>query len=120
MVAHASVPWTAKHFDDNFADVEKTMTEQVLELLPGLPSAAHKSRLIRWRYSQVQEPYTNTPGHVVLRNNNNNNNNNNGRGPLVLCAGDGFTHSNFDGCVESAFSVVECLKMRFPSMYVSQ
>jgi len=103
IVAHASVPWTIRHFDDDFKDVEKAMTEQLMKELPGLPSAATHSRLLRWRYSQVQEPYDGTPGHIVLNEN-----------PLVLCAGDGFTHSNFDGCVDSALSTVEYFKARFP------
>lgn len=30
--------------------------------------------------------------------------------PLLVCGGDGFTHSNFDGCVESALKVFEVLK----------
>ncbi|KAG9345995.1 hypothetical protein JZ751_007810, partial [Albula glossodonta] len=30
--------------------------------------------------------------------------------PLLVCGGDGFTHSNFDGCIESALKVFEVLK----------
>ena len=104
-MAHASVPWTAQHFDVPFAEVEEMMMEQVLNEIPGLSPKPHKSRLLRWRYSQVQKPYTDTPGHVVLSER-----------PLVICAGDGFTHSNFDGCADSAYSVVEFLKTQFTSL----
>lgn len=31
-------------------------------------------------------------------------------GPLLVCGGDAFSHSNFDGCVESAVSVLRVLK----------
>lgn len=30
--------------------------------------------------------------------------------PLLVCGGDGFTHSNFDGCIESALKVFGVLK----------
>ena len=40
---------------------------------------------------QVTVPYRGAPGHLVLS-----------RQPLVLAAGDGFTHSNVDGCLQSA------------------
>lgn len=30
--------------------------------------------------------------------------------PLLVCGGDAFSHSNFDGCVESALSVLSVLK----------
>lgn len=31
--------------------------------------------------------------------------------PPLVCGGDAFSHSNFDGCVESAQSVVAALKV---------
>lgn len=30
--------------------------------------------------------------------------------PLLVCGGDAFCHSNFDGCVDSALSVLSVLK----------
>ena len=50
-------------------------------------------------YFQVHKAYAGSPGAVVLHTD-----------PLLICAGDGFTHSNFDGCIESAETVLQVLK----------
>ncbi|MEJ1276466.1 renalase FAD-dependent amine oxidase [Cricetulus griseus] len=49
--------------------------------------------------SQVINSAANCPGQMTLHLN-----------PSLVCGGDGFTHSNFDGCVASALSVLEALK----------
>jgi renalase len=43
----------------------------------------------------VSTPLDGAPGCLVLSHS-----------PLVIAGGDAFTHSNFDGCVESALSIV--------------
>ena len=103
IVAHASVPWTVKHFDDNLTDVEEMMTSQVHEHIPHLPTQPHSTKLLRWRYSQVQQSYTGAPGCIVVN-----------ESPLIVCAGDGFAHSNFDGCACSALAVLDAVKCRIP------
>lgn len=48
---------------------------------------------------QVLTSVPDCPGHMTILDQ-----------PLLVCGGDAFTHSNFDGCVESAQSVVAALK----------
>jgi hypothetical protein len=50
--------------------------------------------------SQVVKPFPGSPGYVTLN-----------ESPLLIAAGDGFVHSNFDGCVTSAMSVVKAVKV---------
>lgn len=51
---------------------------------------------------QVQTSVPDCPGHMTILDE-----------PLLLCGGDAFTHSNFDGCVESALSMLRVLKAKF-------
>jgi len=102
LIAHASVPFSIKHLEENMKDIEKVMLDYLHKEIPNLPKA-DKTKVIRWRYSQVSKPFEGAPGHVVIS-----------KSPLIICAGDGFSHSNFDGCVDSAFSVIDTLKMHFP------
>lgn len=102
IVAHSSVPFGIKHLEQNLSDIENIMLEYLQMELPGLPKA-DKTKVIRWRYSQVRNGYEGGPGNVVINDS-----------PLIICAGDGFSHSNFDGCIDSAQSVVEQFKARFP------
>ena len=48
---------------------------------------------------QVLTSVPNCPGHMTIHDR-----------PLLVCGGDSFVHSNFDGCVESALSVLSVLK----------
>lgn len=48
---------------------------------------------------QVLTSVPDCPGHMTILNR-----------PLLVCGGDAFSHSNFDGCVESALSVLNVLK----------
>ena len=48
---------------------------------------------------QVYKGYKGSPGCVVLKED-----------PTVILAGDAFVHSNFDGCIESALSVIKSLE----------
>ncbi|KAF7247268.1 Renalase [Varanus komodoensis] len=48
---------------------------------------------------QVTQPFPGSPGHIQLHTK-----------PFLVCGGDGFVHSNFDGCIDSAMSVVEALR----------
>lgn len=51
---------------------------------------------------QVIEGYPGAPGYVTIS-----------QSPLLLAAGDSFTHSNFDGCVSSSLSAVEAITEYF-------
>lgn len=48
---------------------------------------------------QVLTSVPDCPGHMTILDR-----------PLLVCGGDAFSHSNFDGCVASAQSVVAALK----------
>ena len=48
---------------------------------------------------QVSTPFVNSPGFVVLHED-----------PLLIAGGDGFVHSNFDGCVSSAQQIVQVIQ----------
>lgn len=98
VVAHTSVPFGVKHLEESFEDVQPIIFENLKTILPNLPEAKH-SKIVRWRYSQVTTPYDGEPGCLVLN-----------RNPLLVCAGDGFKHSNLDGCIQSAISVVDAIK----------
>lgn len=102
LVAHASVPFSLEHLEKSFGQIEPIMLEHLRKVIPDLPKA-DKTRVIRWRYSQIRNAYEDTPGHIVLQDS-----------PLIICAGDAFTHSNFDGCADSANSVINCFKGHFP------
>lgn len=51
---------------------------------------------------QVQTSVPDCPGHMTILDE-----------PLLVCGGDAFTHSNFDGCVESTLSMLRVLKAKF-------
>ena len=67
-------------------------------MFPELPRPT-SSRCIRWRYSQVYKSFPGQPGAIVVSSE-----------PLLVLAGDGFLHSNFSGCVESANAVIKKLQ----------
>ncbi|XP_065651484.1 renalase [Hydra vulgaris] len=97
IVAHASVPFSIEHFESRLDDVEVLMKNRLYEIIPSLPKA-ESTKFLRWRYSQVTQPYEGRPGCIVLKSS-----------PLIICAGDGFSNSNFDGCVDSAEAVLKVL-----------
>ena len=94
MLVHTSVPFGLAHLDSDIEEIEKIIYGHFLELFPSLPRPT-STRCIRWRYSQVYKSFPGQPGAVVVSSE-----------PLLVLAGDGFVHSNFSGCVESANSVL--------------
>uniref|UniRef100_S4RBD0 Amine oxidase domain-containing protein n=1 Tax=Petromyzon marinus TaxID=7757 RepID=S4RBD0_PETMA len=101
LVVHTSVAFGQKHVDEDVNVVQPFILAELNRLLPGLPQHAY-GKCHKWRYSQVTRPVGGSTGHMVLS-----------AEPLILCAGDGFTHSNFDGCVKSALSAVDAFKSIF-------
>ena len=89
------MPFGIKHLEEDMNIVEPLIIDQVKSLLPDLPKPS-STKCIRWRYSQVSESYSGSPGCIILN-----------QTPLLIAGGDGFTHSNFDGCIDSALSIVE-------------
>lgn len=92
-VIHTSVHFGMKHIEEDKEQVKNIIMKHVKELLPDLPEPA-EVKGHKWRYSQVHKSYAGEPGCVVLSNS-----------PPIILAGDAFSHSNLDGCLDSAQSV---------------
>uniref|UniRef100_UPI003AAA9EC8 renalase n=1 Tax=Centroberyx gerrardi TaxID=166262 RepID=UPI003AAA9EC8 len=98
LVVHTSVPFGLQHLERDKQDVQPIILEELHKLLPGLPQPISiKSH--KWRFSQVQSAVPGSPGQMTLHPQ-----------PPLVCGGDAFCHSNFDGCVESALRVFDVLK----------
>uniref|UniRef100_A0A674B8P7 Renalase, FAD-dependent amine oxidase n=1 Tax=Salmo trutta TaxID=8032 RepID=A0A674B8P7_SALTR len=98
MVVHTSVPFGVKHLEEAKEQVEPIILVKLNKLLPGLPQP-DSIKCQKWRYSQVTSSVADCPGQMTPLSQ-----------PLLVCGGDGFTHSNFDGCIESALKVFDVLK----------
>ncbi|KAL3877396.1 hypothetical protein ACJMK2_035107 [Sinanodonta woodiana] len=97
LCVHTSVPFGIQNVEEDKEKVKAVIIEHLKEVLPDLSDPIEvKSQ--KWRYSQVQNSYTGSPGCVVLSEN-----------PPLILAGDAFSHSNFDGCIESAIAVRQAL-----------
>ncbi|XP_034413960.1 renalase isoform X2 [Cyclopterus lumpus] len=98
LVVHTSIPFGRKHLEEDKEDVQPIILKELNKLLPGLPQPI-SIKCQKWRYSQVLTSVPDCPGHMTVHDR-----------PLLVCAGDSFVHSNFDGCVESALSALSVLK----------
>lgn len=98
LVVHTSVPFGVEHLEKDKEDVQPIILQELHKLLPDLPQPI-SIKCQKWRYSQVLTSVPNCPGHMTIHDR-----------PLLVCGGDSFVHSNFDGCVESALSVLSVLK----------
>lgn len=97
IVVHTSVPFGKEHLEQEKEAVQPLILKQLNSILPNLPQPKHV-KCQKWRYSQVTEAFPDCPGQLTLHSK-----------PFLLCGGDGFMHSNFDGCTESALQIVETL-----------
>ncbi|XP_059114888.1 renalase [Peromyscus eremicus] len=98
LVIHTTVPFGVTHLEHDEEEVQELISQQLETILPGLPQPV-ATKCQKWRYSQVTNSAVNCPGQMTLHLN-----------PSLVCGGDGFTQSNFDGCIASALSVMEALK----------
>ncbi|XP_018616631.1 renalase isoform X1 [Scleropages formosus] len=98
LVVHTSVAFGAEHLEAAEKDVGCLVLAELKKVLPGLPEPV-SVKVQKWRYSQVLSAVTDTPGQLTLLPR-----------PLLVCGGDAFAHSNFDGCIASALKVFEVLK----------
>ncbi|KAF6317812.1 renalase, FAD dependent amine oxidase [Rhinolophus ferrumequinum] len=98
LVIHTTVPFGVTHLEHSVEDVQQLIFQQLETILPGLPQPV-ATQCQKWRYSQVTHAAANYPGQMTLHCK-----------PFLVCGGDGFTHSNFDGCIASALCVLEALK----------
>ncbi|KAM3913380.1 renalase isoform 2-T2 [Leptodactylus fuscus] len=97
IVVHTSVPFGKEHLEQEKEAVQPLILQHLESILPNLPQPKD-IKCQKWRYSQVTEPFPESPGQITLHSK-----------PFLLCGGDGFTHSNFDGCTASALRIVEAL-----------
>lgn len=98
VVVHTSVPFGIQHLEEEKDGVQPIILEELEKVMPDLPQP-DSIKCQKWRYSQVTRSVADCPGQMTLHSQ-----------PLLVCGGDGFTHSNFDGCIESALKVFEVLK----------
>ncbi|XP_058477725.1 renalase [Solea solea] len=98
LVVHTSVQFGEQHVERDKDDVQPIILQELHKLLPDLPQPM-SIKCQKWRYSQVLTAVRDSPGHMTVLEQ-----------PPLVCAGDAFTHSNFDGCVESALSALRALK----------
>ncbi|XP_065264012.1 renalase isoform X1 [Emys orbicularis] len=98
VVVHTSVPFGIAHLEWDKEKVQPIILDHLENIMPGLPKPT-SIKCQKWRYSQVTKAIPSCPGQMTLHIK-----------PLLVCGGDGFTHSNFDGCIDSAICIVEALK----------
>ncbi|XP_077206486.1 renalase isoform X2 [Paroedura picta] len=98
VVVHTSVPFGIEHLEWDIEKVQPLILEHLKDIMPVLPEPA-SVKCQKWRYSQVTKAFLGSPGQITLN-----------MQPFLVCGGDGFIHSNFDGCIESAMSIVATLK----------
>ncbi|KAL4640086.1 renalase isoform X1 [Arapaima gigas] len=98
LVVHTSVPFGMEYLEAVKEDVEPLILAELKKVLPSLPQAV-SVKVQKWRYSQVVSAVNNAPGQLTLLPQ-----------PLLVCGGDAFTHSNFDGCISSAIQIFEVIK----------
>ncbi|XP_039094459.1 renalase [Hyaena hyaena] len=98
LVVHTTVPFGVTYLEHSTEDVQELIFQQLESILPGLPQPV-ATTCQKWRHSQVTNAPDNSHGQLTLH-----------LEPSLVCGGDGFTQSNFDGCVSSALCVLEALK----------
>ncbi|XP_026575716.1 renalase isoform X3 [Pseudonaja textilis] len=98
VVVHTTVSFGAEHLEWDKAKVQQLIINELKAIMPQLPEPA-SIKCQKWRYSQVTEAFSGSPGQITLQ-----------AKPVLICGGDGFVHSNLDGCIDSALSVVKALK----------
>ncbi|XP_066922169.1 renalase-like [Clytia hemisphaerica] len=105
MVVHTSVPFSIPLIDHQFDQVEPTVLDNLKQVIPNLPEPTSK-KFMRWRYSQVSKPYNGgEQGCLVVKDSS----------PLVILAGDAFTHSNLDGCISFGDRVFDIIRKSIES-----
>ncbi|XP_059477399.1 renalase-like isoform X2 [Neocloeon triangulifer] len=97
-VFHTSITFGEENIDKNGDEVKIQLLSEVKKLFPQWPEPK-SVKCQKWRYSQVLEAYPETPGYVFIS-----------KSPPLLAAGDGFVHSNLDGCISSSLKTAEALK----------
>ena len=95
VVFHTSIPFGIENIEKTPDEVQPILLDRIEKLFPSWPKPT-VVKCQKWRYSQVQQSYPGNPGCVEILSS-----------PLLLAGGDGFMHSNFDGCIQSAEAIVK-------------
>ncbi|GAU98935.1 hypothetical protein RvY_10007 [Ramazzottius varieornatus] len=113
VVFHSTWQFGRDKVDTDKEEVEKLMMAKVVQMFPDLPQPSAR-KIHRWRYSQVRshndrdsKEKSDVNGCFVLRK----------EKPIVICAGDGFTESSLDGCLQSATKTVQYFKPALEEMF---
>ncbi|XP_059176013.1 renalase-like [Physella acuta] len=106
IVLHTSVPFGLAHLEEDLNSVTDEILGHARNILPQLPKPI-SIKPQRWRYSQVHQPYEDQPGCVIIHTN-----------PLIILAGDGFTTSTFDGCLDSAHAAVAAVRHNLSAHFI--
>ncbi|OQV22619.1 Renalase [Hypsibius exemplaris] len=96
LVVHTTWQFGKDHLEESKEQVEQILLDRVYQMFPELPKTDSR-KIHKWRFSQVRSKEaacegSKTPYFVLNKK------------PLVLCAGDGFTDSSLNGCLESSTS----------------
>ncbi|KAM9011989.1 renalase isoform 1-T1 [Ara ararauna] len=98
VVVHTTVTFGSEYLDSDPTEVQQLILSYLERIVPSLPKPS-SIKCQKWRYSQVTKAVPNSLGQMILHTQ-----------PLLVCGGDGFTRSNFDGCIDSAMSLAEVVK----------
>merc|ERR1712226_1688507 len=89
-----TVTWGGEHMERAPSEMESALRAAVREMFPHWPEP-EEVKTLKWLYSQVDQGYPGSPGCLTLSSS-----------PPLIIGGDAFTRSNFEGCLESARSIV--------------
>lgn len=95
VVLHTSIPFGKANVEKTPDQVKPVLLKCIKDLYPDWPEPK-AVKCQKWRYSQVTSAFPGLPGSVMVADG-------------LVVGGDGFTHSNMDGCIESAKAVVEAV-----------
>jgi len=94
VLVHSTVPFGLKNIKATPEEMKPVLLNGVKKMFPDWPEPEDVKSL-KWLYSQVHHAYPDAPGSIILN-----------QIPLMIAGGDAFTSSNFDGCVDSAVSIL--------------
>lgn len=95
VVLHTSVPFGKANVEKTPDQVKPILLKCIQDMYPHWPEAK-TVKCQKWRFSQVTSAFPGLPGSVTVAEG-------------LVVGGDGFTHSNMDGCIESAKAVAEAV-----------
>jgi len=95
LLLHTGVPYGIKTMEEDRSQVESLMLQKLENQLQGFSSFQPlRTKMIKWRYSQVYKGFSGSPGAVLLETPS-------AAHPIIL-SGDAFSSSGFDSCIAAA------------------